>query len=126
MEGIQENGHLSDTEDPDSRPAARDLEPWVRIQSNTFKNWVNDKLRVLDLEVEDPSHDFWDGVKLCRLMEVLKGKGIGRVIQKKKPNHYEASANLSLALDSMRADGIKLVNIGKPHTYSTRKYFSLL
>ena len=47
-------------------------EAWVKIQKDTFGNWVNDKLRVLDLEVNDLKKDLKDGVKLCKLVEVLQ------------------------------------------------------
>ena len=47
-------------------------EPWVRIQKDTFSNWSNEKLRVLDLAIEDIRKDFRDGIRLCKLVEVLK------------------------------------------------------
>ena len=47
-------------------------EPWVRIQKDTFTNWSNEKLRTLDLSIEDIRKDFRDGIRLCRLVEVLK------------------------------------------------------
>lgn len=103
---------MSNGYDSDEAVAPLELEPWVRIQSHTFANWVNDKLRVLDLEVEDPAQDFRNGILLCRLMEVLQGGRIGRVINKKNVNHYEASGNLALAMEAMKKDGVRLVNIG--------------
>ena len=96
----------------------KDPEPWVVIQKNTFTNWTNDKLKEKDLEVNDLKHDFKDGVMLCKLMECLKGRPIGKIIQKKKLNHYEASGNLALALNSMAEDKVRLVNIGKWKNYS--------
>ena len=38
---------------------------WIKIQQNTFKNWVNAQLQKLDLSVEDLQTDFCDGLKLC-------------------------------------------------------------
>ena len=29
------------------------VEGWVRIQQQTFTNWVNDKLKTLDIEIEN-------------------------------------------------------------------------
>ena len=46
-------------------------------------------------------------------MECLKRHGIGKIIQKKHINHYEASGNLALAINVMLNDDVKLVNIGK-------------
>ena len=91
----------------------RDTEPWIRIQKTTFTNWVNDKLRDQGTEITDCRSDFRNGVNLCRLMVALKdGKRIGRIIEKKNLNHYEASVNLALALSVMQRDGVRLVNIG--------------
>jgi hypothetical protein len=104
---------MSNGYDSDEGPPPVELEPWARIQSHTFANWVNDKLRVLDLEVEDLGQDFRDGILLCRLMEVLKGRKIGRVINKKNLNHYEAAGNLALAMEAMKSDDVRLVNIGQ-------------
>ena len=44
---------------------------------------------------------------------LLQGDTIGKIIQKKNINHYEASGNLALALNALQKDGVRLVNIGK-------------
>ena len=36
---------------------------WIRIQANTFKNWVNVNLKECGLEVADLSTDFTDGTR---------------------------------------------------------------
>lgn len=46
-------------------------EQWVLIQKDTFTNWVNDKLRTVDDEVENVKTDFADGIRLCKLAQVL-------------------------------------------------------
>jgi ribosomal protein S16 len=38
-------------------------EDWIKIQANTFKNWINVNLRETGLTVEDLSTDFSDGVR---------------------------------------------------------------
>jgi hypothetical protein len=38
-------------------------EDWIKIQANTFKNWINVNLREAGLQVEDLSTDFSDGVR---------------------------------------------------------------
>ena len=101
---------MSDNEENNNEEP--ELEAWVRIQQNTFTNWVNDKLNSQDMEVDNIRKDFRDGVKLCKLAEVLVGRKIGKIIVKKNLNHYEASGNLALALQAMKDDGVRLVNIG--------------
>ena len=99
----------------DEVPPEPELEPWVRIQQATFTNWINDKLRAEADEVDNIRTDFKSGVKLCKLMAILKGKKLhGKVIEKKKLREYEARGNIALALEAMQRDDIKLVNIGKP------------
>lgn len=90
-----------------------ELEPWVKIQQATFNNWINDKLRAHAEEVDNIRTDFKSGIKLCKLMETLKGKRIGKIIEKKNLREYEARGNIALALQTMREDDIKLVNIGE-------------
>ena len=96
----------SDSEEPS-------LEPWVRIQQDTFSKWINEKLRQEGLQVKKLTKDLKDGVVMCKLMESLKGGRIGKIIQKKKIHDIEASSNLALALEVMKKDGVRLVNIGK-------------
>jgi len=88
-------------------------EAWVRIQENTFTNWVNDKLRKFNVEVTHLKRDFRDGVYLCKLVENLVGRPIGKVITKKNLNFYEASGNIALALNAIKEAGVRLVNIGR-------------
>jgi hypothetical protein len=38
-------------------------EDWIKIQANTFKNWINVNLRETGLTLEDLSTDFSDGVR---------------------------------------------------------------
>ena len=89
----------------------------MAIQQNTFTNWVNDKLRLFDMSVDDIQTDFADGVKLCKLMEVLMGRSIGKIKIKKNLSHIEASGNLALALGVMKLDGVRLVNIGNIYVF---------
>ncbi|KAI0234474.1 Filamin-C [Lamellibrachia satsuma] len=87
-------------------------EAWVRIQENTFTNWVNDKLRKFGVEITHLKRDFRDGVNLCKLVENLVDRSIGKVITKKNLNFYEASGNIALALNAIKEAGVRLVNIG--------------
>ncbi|XP_065926036.1 filamin-A isoform X4 [Magallana gigas] len=88
---------------------------WILIQQNTFTNWVNEQLRVSGIEttefVKDLEHDFQTGVRLCQLVESLQGKKIGRII-KKPMNHHQELENVTIALNAISNDNVRLVNIG--------------
>ncbi|XP_052706918.1 filamin-C-like isoform X4 [Crassostrea angulata] len=88
---------------------------WILIQQNTFTNWVNEQLRVSGIEttefVKDLEHDFQTGVRLCQLVESLQGKKVGRII-KKPLNHHQELENVTIALNAISNDNVRLVNIG--------------
>ena len=46
-------------------------------------------------------------------MKVLRNADVGRVRIKKRMSQIEGSGNLTLALQAMKQDGVKLVNIGE-------------
>ena len=87
-------------------------EVWVQIQANTFKNWANVSLREAGIPgVDDLQTGFQDGTKLVALVETLQKR---RLKHNKKPlNQHHELENISIALDAIQEDGIKLVNIGK-------------
>lgn len=96
---------------------------WILIQQNTFTNWVNEQLRVSGIEttefVKDLEHDFQTGVRLCQLVESLQGKKIGRII-KKPMNHHQELENVTIALNAISNDNVRLVNIGMSFVYFNR------
>ena len=73
---------MSDVEPPEGGEVNNNVpknEAWVQIQERTFCNWMNDKLRMYDIEVHDLKNDLKDGVLLCKLMNSLKGKSVGKI-----------------------------------------------
>lgn len=74
---------------------------------------LNVIVHVQKLELLMTRSSFQNGVVLCRLMSVLRAKEIPRVKNKRRMSQIEASGNLALALDAMKQDGVKLVNIGQ-------------
>uniref|UniRef100_A0A8D8PWX3 Filamin-C n=1 Tax=Cacopsylla melanoneura TaxID=428564 RepID=A0A8D8PWX3_9HEMI len=84
---------------------------WVDIQNHTFKNWVNEHLKVVGLHVQDLSKDLSDGTKLCALVEILQKRKLKYWI-KKPTNQHQFLENVTCALNAVNEDGIKLVNIG--------------
>ena len=86
---------------------------WIRIQANTFKNWVNENLKDASSvrQVESLEEDFRDGTVLAALVETLQKR---RLRYNKKPqNQHHEIENITIALDAIKEDGIKLVNIGR-------------
>ena len=91
--------------------ATSGVDKWVAIQENTFRNWVNEQLKMMDMEVNNLEEDFDNGIRLCALIEALQGKRI-RVIKNPR-NHHQQLANVAEALTAIANDNIRLVNIGK-------------
>ncbi|CAL4121143.1 unnamed protein product, partial [Meganyctiphanes norvegica] len=84
---------------------------WITIQHHTFRNWVNVQLRETGLRVEDLVEDMRDGLALVTLVEVLQKRNLKKV--KRVMNQHQALENVTIALNAIEEDGIKLVNIGK-------------
>ena len=47
---------------------------WIDVQKNTFRNWVNEKLKDTRCKVEVLEEDFSDGITLIKLLEALSKK----------------------------------------------------
>ena len=93
-------------------------EVWIRIQSDTFRNWVNENLKDAEdvTPVETFEEDFQDGTRLVALVETLQKR---KLRHNKRPTtqHHELE-NITIALDAIKEDGIKLVNIGESSSYT--------
>jgi filamin len=85
---------------------------WVEIQRNTFRNWVNEQLRLRNLAVEDLRTDFGDGVLLVALIEVLQRRKISGSVEA-PTNNAQKRQNITVALDAITRDNVTIVNIGK-------------
>ena len=86
---------------------------WIRIQADTFKNWANITLKEVGCTdvVENLETDFQDGTKLVALVEALQKR---KLKHNKKPiNQHQELDNITMALEAIQEDGLKLVNIGK-------------
>ncbi|XP_041356835.1 filamin-C-like isoform X2 [Gigantopelta aegis] len=83
---------------------------WLQIQRNTFTNWLNEQLKAVGVVIQDLRTDFADGVNLIRLVETLQGRNVGAIVRKPQ-NQYEKFQNITVALDAIRADGVRIVNI---------------
>ncbi len=85
---------------------------FVRIQANTFRNWVNETLKEGGERVDDFQEDLRDGTVLVALVERLQRRRLRRTHRHPQSQHHELE-NITIALDAIKEDGIKLVNIGK-------------
>lgn len=111
-------------------------EVWIRIQADTFKNWINVNLREGNAlkrhhrgddggsqlpadhhhdhrvqEIENLETDFSDGTRLVALVEHLQKR---KLRHNRRPlNQHHELENISIALEAIQEDGIKLVNIGE-------------
>lgn len=86
---------------------------WVDIQANTFRNWINENLKCVDMTVANLASDFCNGTKLCALVEVLQKRILKPGWIRKPINQHQFLENVSTALNAIAEDGVKLVNIGK-------------
>jgi len=84
---------------------------WVANQERAFTRWTNAKLSPRNMQVSKLSTDLCDGIALINLLEVCTGKSIGRY-NKKPTMKLQKIENCTLALNFLKAQGVKLVNIG--------------
>uniref|UniRef100_A0A672H3R9 Filamin C, gamma a (actin binding protein 280) n=1 Tax=Salarias fasciatus TaxID=181472 RepID=A0A672H3R9_SALFA len=102
-------------EEDDEMPATeKDLAedaPWKKIQQNTFTRWCNEHLKCVNKTITDLQKDFSDGLKLISLLEVLSQKKMYRK-HHSRPNFRQMKLeNVSVALEFLDREHIKLVSI---------------
>lgn len=85
---------------------------WIQIQKDTFANWVNEQLKSKGTEVKDLRTDFGDGVKLVTLVEALRRQTLPGTVSK-PTNQYEKLQNITVALEAIANDNVRIINIGK-------------
>lgn len=93
--------------------AEHDIDEWKKIQQNTFTRWTNEHLKTVDSSIDDLETDLADGLRLIALIEVLSQKEMPR--HNKNPKfRSQQLENVSVALQFLQDEGIKIVNIGEP------------
>ncbi|XP_078533934.1 filamin-C isoform X4 [Lissotriton helveticus] len=102
-------------EEADEMPATeKDLAedaPWKKIQQNTFTRWCNEHLKCMHKHIGDLQRDLADGLKLIALLEVLSQKKMYRKYHQ-RPNFRQMKLeNVSVALEFLDREHIKLVSI---------------
>ena len=91
-------------------------ENWKKIQQRTFTNWFNDRLRgnlkVARRQAEDVEKDLQDGTLLIELLNILANPRKIERYNKNTRNKVQCMENQSAALNFIKSEGIKIVNIG--------------
>uniref|UniRef100_A0A3Q3B3P4 Filamin B n=1 Tax=Kryptolebias marmoratus TaxID=37003 RepID=A0A3Q3B3P4_KRYMA len=85
--------------------------PWKKIQQNTFTRWINEHLKCVNKRIVDLQLDLGDGLRLIALLEVLSQKKMYRKYHN-RPNFRQMKLeNVSVALEFLERENIKLVSI---------------
>ncbi|XP_004208576.1 alpha-actinin [Hydra vulgaris] len=87
------------------------LDPaWEMQQKKTFTAWCNSHLRKVNVQIEEISRDFSDGLKLMLLLEVIAGERLPK--PERGRLRFHQISNVNKALDFVASKGVKLVSIG--------------
>lgn len=90
--------------------------PWKKIQQNTFTRWINEHLKCDSKRIADLQLDLGDGLRLIALLEVLSQKKMYRK-HHPRPNFRQMKLeNVSVALEFLEKENIRLVSIGEWRT----------
>ncbi|XP_051932354.1 filamin-B isoform X2 [Hippocampus zosterae] len=85
--------------------------PWKKIQQNTFTRWINEHLKCVNKRIVDLQLDLGDGLRLIALLEVLSRQKMHRRCHP-RPNFRQMKLeNVSVALEFLDNQNIKLVSI---------------
>uniref|UniRef100_A0A3B3C5V8 Calponin-homology (CH) domain-containing protein n=1 Tax=Oryzias melastigma TaxID=30732 RepID=A0A3B3C5V8_ORYME len=106
--GVNEVGEMPATE----KDLAEDA-PWKKIQQNTFTRWINEHLKCVNKRIMDLQCDLSDGLRLIALLEVLSHKSMYRKYHPRPTFRQMKLENVSVALEFLERENIKLVSIGE-------------
>lgn len=85
--------------------------PWKKIQQNTFTRWCNEHLKSVNKRIADLQLDLSDGLRLISLLEVLSQKKMYRKYHARPTFRQMKLENVSVALEFLDRENIKLVSI---------------
>ncbi|KAI1882170.1 hypothetical protein AGOR_G00247920 [Albula goreensis] len=106
-----DNGEDQEDEMPATEKDLAEDAPWKKIQQNTFTRWCNEHLKCMNKRINDLQKDLTDGLKLIGLLEVLSQKKMYRKYHA-RPNFRQMKLeNVSVALEFLDREHIKLVSI---------------
>lgn len=98
---------------PGTEKDLADDAPWKRIQQNTFTRWINEHLKCANKRIANLQHDLGDGLRLIALLEVLSHKKMYSKYNARPAFRQMKLENVSVALDFLEKEKIKLVSIGE-------------
>ncbi|XP_072136559.1 filamin-B isoform X1 [Mobula birostris] len=85
--------------------------PWKKIQQNTFTRWCNEHLKCVNKRIHNLQSDLADGLRLIALLEVLSQKKMYRKYHQRPTFRQMQLENVSVALEFLEKENIKLVSI---------------
>ncbi|XP_054990702.1 filamin-B isoform X2 [Sorex araneus] len=85
--------------------------PWKKIQQNTFTRWCNEHLKCVNKRIGNLQTDLSDGLRLIALLEVLSQKPMYRKYHQRPTFRQMQLENVSVALEFLERENIKLVSI---------------
>lgn len=92
--------------------------PWKKIQQNTFTRWCNEHLKCVSKRIANLQTDLSDGLRLIALLEVLSQKKMHRKHNQRPTFRQMQLENVSVALEFLDRESIKLVSIGEGVGYT--------
>ncbi|EEH21626.1 hypothetical protein PABG_03842 [Paracoccidioides brasiliensis Pb03] len=101
----------SDIESPNLGMLLTEEKQWITVQQKTFTKWLNNKLQVRNLAIDDLVKDLSDGVILIHILEILGNESLGRYASKPKLR-VQKFENANKSLDYVKGRGIQMTNIG--------------
>lgn len=115
--GYSESAGLGLGDEADDMPSTeKDLAedaPWKKIQQNTFTRWCNEHFKCVGKRLTDLQRDLSDGLRLIALLEVLSQKRMYRKYHQRPTFRQMQLENVSVALEFLDRESIKLVSIGE-------------
>lgn len=85
---------------------------WADIQEMAFTRWCNNHLEERGLYINKLNPDFTNGILLINLIEIISHPKKFQRYNKHPRIPLQKTENFNIALDFLKAEGIKLVNIG--------------
>ena len=105
-----------DAEMPATEKDLAEDAPWKKIQQNTFTRWCNEHLKCVNKRLGNLQTDLGDGLRLIGLLEVLSQKKMFRKYNQRPTFRQMQLENVSVALEFLDKENIKLVSIGGSDT----------